>query len=117
MLAEGWNAECLAEGVRKTGVNFIGIGIGIGLGFLVAGVLAEWWARRLRARWTADGTLAVPKHDHLKAILLQRDLRAEAGLCPEKSDGPDELDSKPVDGRLLCAADCSTDISKYCYWT
>jgi hypothetical protein len=90
IVSEGWNAECRLVGVRSIGVTFLSVGFG----FLVAGVLAELWARRLRARWTADGTLGVPKHSHLKAALLQRDLRVAVGLHPEKPTNPEVLEEE-----------------------
>lgn len=89
-VAEAWACDCTLNGVRRRGTIFVAVG----LSFLILGVVAEWWARRLRARWIADGTLDVPKHDHLKAHLLQRDLRMEAGLSPEKATNPDEIEEE-----------------------
>jgi hypothetical protein len=90
IVAEGWAAECELQGVRSIGVTFIAIGFA----FLFVGVFAEWQARRLRMRWTVNGTLGKAGRSHLKAALLQRDLRVEAGLRPDKPSNPDVLEEE-----------------------
>lgn len=89
-IAEAFACDCTLKGVRRTGIIFVAVG----LSFLILGVFAEWWARRLRARWITNGTLDVPKHDHLKAHLLQRELRMESGLSPDKPRSPEELEEE-----------------------
>lgn len=72
LILELWAAECRLKDVKTVGWLFIAVGFIV----LIAGVVCEFVAARVRRTWTKDGAVVIPPKRKMLKAFLGRDFRA-----------------------------------------
>lgn len=104
LLVELWAADCRILHVHTFGTVFVVVGFGA----MVLGIISELVARRLRKKWTEEGTLDQSTLTHIKIALLG----AEAGMPSRKNQQQGEPSFDPDDENAAFLAQQAVTLRK-----